>query len=86
MSKVTLQFDEYQDIRQALAMAEGYIKALAGDNDPLDVWVAELVLARKVLNAARWRTEEQWIAARDRSIRWRARQAFQWVRVHRPTW
>lgn len=57
MSKITLTFEEYQDIRGAMAYARGYIEGLTGKLD-VPPGFTRLEDGIKILEAARWRTED----------------------------
>lgn len=57
MSLITLEFSEYQEIRDAMAYARGQLISF-GAPDPYPGWVS-LDEANQVLENARWRTEEQ---------------------------
>lgn len=85
MSNITLRFEEYQEIRACLTIGRVTVENHVGGSQR-PYLIRKLQAASDMLEVARWRTEDEFFAARNRSVRWRARQAVRWVKAHRPTW
>lgn len=59
-SKITLTFEEYQLVRDAMAFARGNLQCYRrGDTPAYPDGLSRLEGAQEVLEAARWRTEDE---------------------------